>query len=73
MLGKPQVLVKFKTGEQVLFSLADHNAFVKLVEQVSKVWGLWLFIGPDAVVRKKDISSMYYLPEGYENRKSYLS
>lgn len=71
MQTNPQVLVNFKSGEQVVFDVSDHAGFVRLVEEVAKLWGNWLFIGQTAAVRKKDVASLYYFPEGYASHKNY--
>lgn len=70
----PQLLVKFKSGDQVLFDIGSHEDFVRLVEEVAKLWGAnWIYIGSNAVVRKKDIRSIFYVKDGWNAQSSQSS
>lgn len=68
---KPQVLIKLKNGEQVIFDIQGHYEFLELVEEISKLFTRWIFIGKTAAFRRSEIASLFFLSEGYENRKSY--
>ena len=61
-----QMLVKMENGQQVLFNMNGQDDFNEVVRRLKK-WGRWLTVGSDAVIQKKTIVGMYYLPEGYEN------
>lgn len=73
MLPGPQVLVKFKKGEQVVFEIQGHDDFVRLAQELARIWGAWLFIGPNAVVRRSDIAGIYYLKDGWNAQSSQSS
>lgn len=59
------MLVKFTNGDVTSFSISGHDEFEKLIEQMSRYWGEWAYIGHDCAVRKKTVNQLYYFPEGY--------
>lgn len=72
-MGKrPQVLVKFKNGEHVLYDAEGSDEFADVMTQISSCFGKWVCLGARSYVRKEDVSSVHYLSEGLNvpNQKS---
>ncbi len=66
-LGK-EILLKLKTGEKIVFGVSDYQDFLKVLDGISGWWNKWVLITNQAAIRKDTIDSVYYFPEGYENR-----
>jgi hypothetical protein len=60
-----KVLIKLRNGDEPIFTVNGIEEFHQLVEEVSKLWSTWLYVGSEAALRKKDIIAMYYLSESY--------
>ena len=61
MQPRPKMLMKFKSGQEVVFDLGSREDFDELVANLAGIWSIWMYIGQSAVVRKRDVSSVYYL------------
>lgn len=63
MQNSARVLVYFKSGDQATYHVSGHDDFIKLTNQVSSWMPGWIFIGSNSLVRKSEISQIYYLSE----------
>lgn len=70
MLPCPQLLIKFKNSEQIVFDIGGYEDFVRLVEELAKFWGIWIYIGSSSVVRKRDVVSIFYAKDGWNAQSS---
>lgn len=66
----PQMLIKLRTGEQVAIDVNGYPDFTKIVDELSKWWNTWIWVSHNAAMRKRDVTSVYYLSEGYEGGQS---
>ncbi len=73
MQKAPQILVKLRKADHVVFDVSGHDDFVRLVKSVSSYWGKWLCIGHSSLVRKDDIESIYYLKDGWNAQSGQSS
>lgn len=60
-----QALVNMKTGDKIILDTPDADSFVRLATVMgeSASWFLW---EDRILLNKGDISSVYFLPNGYE-------
>lgn len=60
-----QVLINVRTGNHVIFDVRGHEEFNQLaIDLMSKLD--WMKVGKNAFIRKDEITSIYYLPEGFK-------
>jgi hypothetical protein len=60
-----QILVKFKGGEKVIFDVNTREAFDMLARTLGGIWNRWIYIGPNAVVKKSEVEGIYFFTEGH--------
>lgn len=65
---KPQVLVKLKNGEDVIYDVTGYEDFEKLVDLVCGLWSRWIYIGQHSLVKKSNIFGVFFLKDGYQGR-----
>lgn len=69
---KPQIYVKFKSGERAVFDIEDESDFRALRCELNYSAD-WVFLSPVALVNKNQIDSIFYLQEGYaENSQNHM-
>lgn len=61
-----KVTVKLRNGDIIVMGEADHEDYIKVINEVCSFWHTWLHLGFDSVVRKSDIVSVYYKGPTYE-------
>ena len=67
------MIVVFKNGERVIFNLNDRFEFEEVFYQLKKWFSRWILLGSNAVVRKEEISNIFYFPEGYSKSKESIA
>lgn len=68
MPSKSQILVNLRSGEKIAFDIQDIRDFVKVQNQLFEEDGQfseWIQVTEKAIIRKFEIVSVYFFPEGY--------
>ncbi len=60
-----KVVIHLKNGDRLMSEVSDYKDYEDMVKQLGSLWGVWIFLGPNIVVRKSEISSINYVKEGY--------
>lgn len=66
-MGKPQVLVMFSKGDHAFFDIEGKEYFDCIEMELEKSLYEWISIGCNAILRKDEISRLFYFAEGMLN------
>lgn len=61
-----EIHVIFKNGIKLEFSIPDFDHFQKLVDELARIWGVWLYVGKHVVIRKKEVLSIIFISKSRE-------
>lgn len=56
-----KVLVRFKSGQEDIYTVDGIESFHSLARVLSGLWASWVYIGSEAVIRKSEIAAIFYL------------
>lgn len=65
MAADAQLLFNLSTGERLLFDVEDEEDFKFVVQQLNRETD-WFEFNGNVLMRKAEIISVYYLPEGFD-------